>query len=116
MSAFREKYIGDKNFYKMVMAVAVPIMIQNGKKDLVYLAPYAQKSVLSHNWFSRMIILAFVPFYSLCISKTYLVTISNRRAKNHLCDFFLRNVKHIFQKILYSCPRDHRGERVPYET
>lgn len=35
MSAFREKYIGDKNFYKMVMAVAVPIMIQNGITNFV---------------------------------------------------------------------------------
>lgn len=35
MSTFREKYIGDKNFYKMVMSVAVPIMIQNGITNFV---------------------------------------------------------------------------------
>lgn len=31
------KYIGDKNFYKMVFAVAVPIMIQNGITNFVAL-------------------------------------------------------------------------------
>ena len=35
MNKFREKYIGDKNFYKMVLAVAVPIMVQNGITNFV---------------------------------------------------------------------------------
>ena len=29
------KYIGDKNFYKMVLTIAVPIMIQNGITNFV---------------------------------------------------------------------------------
>jgi len=32
-----KKYIGDKNFYKMVLAVALPIMIQNGITNFVNL-------------------------------------------------------------------------------
>ena len=32
---FRNKYIGDKAFYKMVLAIAVPIMIQNGITNFV---------------------------------------------------------------------------------
>ena len=32
-----KKYIGNKAFYKMVLAVAVPIMIQNGITNLVSL-------------------------------------------------------------------------------
>lgn len=35
MSTLRKKLIGDKNFYKMVMAVAVPIMVQNGITNFV---------------------------------------------------------------------------------
>ena len=31
----RQKFIGDKTFYKMVLAVAVPIIIQNGITNLV---------------------------------------------------------------------------------
>ena len=31
------KYIGDKQFYKMVLAVAVPIMLQNGITNFVSL-------------------------------------------------------------------------------
>ena len=31
------KFIGDKNFYKMVLAIAVPIMIQNGITNFVSL-------------------------------------------------------------------------------
>ena len=29
-AGFLHKFIGDKAFYKMVLAIAVPIMIQNG--------------------------------------------------------------------------------------
>ena len=31
----REKLIGDKRFYKMVLLIAVPIMIQNGITNFV---------------------------------------------------------------------------------
>lgn len=34
---FRQKFIGDKAFYKMVLAIAVPIMIQNGITNFVSL-------------------------------------------------------------------------------
>lgn len=33
----RDRFIGDKNFYKMVLAIAVPIMIQNGITNFVSL-------------------------------------------------------------------------------
>ena len=32
-----KKYIGDKRFYRMVLAVVVPIMIQNGITNFVSL-------------------------------------------------------------------------------
>ena len=35
--SFRKKFIGDKKFYMMVLAVAVPIMIQNGITNFVSL-------------------------------------------------------------------------------
>lgn len=35
MYSLKKKLIGDKNFYKMVLAVAVPIMIQNGITNFV---------------------------------------------------------------------------------
>lgn len=35
MGRFKDKFIGDKAFYKMVLAVAVPIMIQNGITNFV---------------------------------------------------------------------------------
>ncbi len=31
----RHKFIGDKTFYRMVLAIAVPIMIQNGITNFV---------------------------------------------------------------------------------
>ena len=34
-SSFRKKFIGDRKFYMMVLAVAVPIMIQNGLNQLL---------------------------------------------------------------------------------
>ena len=30
MNERAKKYIGDRNFYRMLLAIAVPIMIQNG--------------------------------------------------------------------------------------
>ena len=35
MRRFREKFIGDKQFYKMILMVALPIMIQNGITNFV---------------------------------------------------------------------------------
>ena len=35
--SFRKKFIGDRKFYMMVLAVAVPIMIQNGITNFVSL-------------------------------------------------------------------------------
>ena len=32
---FREKYIGDKDFYRMVLTIALPVMIQNGISSFV---------------------------------------------------------------------------------
>lgn len=37
LSKTRHKFIGDKNFYKMVLAIAVPIMVQNGITNFVSL-------------------------------------------------------------------------------
>ena len=34
-TTLRQKFIGDKTFYKMVLAVAVPIIIQNGITNMV---------------------------------------------------------------------------------
>ena len=34
---FRKKFLGDKAFYKMVLAIAIPIMIQNGITNFVSL-------------------------------------------------------------------------------
>ena len=36
-ASFRETFLGDKAFYKMVLAIAVPIMIQNGITNFVSL-------------------------------------------------------------------------------
>ena len=35
MTKFKNKYIGDKKFYKIVLALAIPIIIQNGITNLV---------------------------------------------------------------------------------
>ena len=37
LDKFKKKFIGDKKFYKTVMTVAVPIMIQNGITNFVSL-------------------------------------------------------------------------------
>lgn len=37
MSKFRERYIGDKAFYKMILVIAFPILVQNGITNFVSL-------------------------------------------------------------------------------
>lgn len=37
MKKIKEKYIGNKAFYTMVMAIAIPIMVQNGLTNFVNL-------------------------------------------------------------------------------
>ena len=37
MQAFRRKYIGDRAFYRMVLAIVIPIMIQNAITNFVSL-------------------------------------------------------------------------------
>ena len=37
MSSFKMKYIGDKRFYKTLLMVAVPMVIQNGITNFVNL-------------------------------------------------------------------------------
>ncbi|MBR1561361.1 MAG: MATE family efflux transporter [Clostridia bacterium] len=37
MSSFRKKYLGDKAFYKMVLAIVIPIMVQNAITNFVSL-------------------------------------------------------------------------------
>ncbi|HJB46079.1 MAG TPA: MATE family efflux transporter [Candidatus Mediterraneibacter surreyensis] len=65
---FREKFIGDRNFYRIALAIAVPIMVQNGITNFVSLldnimvgrlgtAPMAGVSIVNQ--------LVFV--YNLCI-------------------------------------------------
>ena len=34
---FRQKFIGDRNFYRMALTIAVPIMVQNGITNFVSL-------------------------------------------------------------------------------
>ena len=36
-AGFRKKFLGDRAFYKMVLAIAIPIMIQNGITNFVSL-------------------------------------------------------------------------------
>ena len=36
--SFKDKYFGDKNFYKMTLTIAVPIIIQNLLTNLVSMA------------------------------------------------------------------------------
>lgn len=43
---FKKKFIGDKAFYLMVLAVAVPIMIQNGITNFVSLLDNIMVGVL----------------------------------------------------------------------
>ena len=68
MKKFFSKFIGDKKFYKMVLLIAVPIMIQNGITNFVSLLDNIMVGQVGTNQMSGVAIanqLIFV--YNLCI-------------------------------------------------
>ena len=68
MKAFLKKFIGDKKFYKMVLLIAVPIMVQNGITNFVSLLDNIMVGQVGTNQMSGVAIanqLIFV--YNLCI-------------------------------------------------
>ena len=68
MKQFFKKFIGDKKFYKMVLLIAVPIMVQNGITNFVSLLDNIMVGQVGTNQMSGVAIanqLIFV--YNLCI-------------------------------------------------
>lgn len=65
---FRKKFIGDKAFYKMVLAIAVPIMIQNGITNFVGLLDNIMIGRIGTEQMSGAAIVNQLIFvYNLCI-------------------------------------------------
>jgi len=68
MKKYLKKYVGDKKFYKMVLLIAVPIMVQNGITNFVSLLDNIMVGQVGTNQMSGVAIanqLIFV--YNLCI-------------------------------------------------
>lgn len=65
---FMSKFIGDKNFYKMILAIAVPIMIQNGITNFVSLLDNIMVGRIGTEQMSGAAIVNQLIFvYNLCI-------------------------------------------------
>lgn len=68
MRRFLERYIGDKNFYKMILLVAVPILIQNGITNFVSLLDNIMVGRIGTEEMSGVAIVNQLIFvYSICI-------------------------------------------------
>lgn len=68
MNKFKEKFIGDKAFYRMILAVAVPIMIQNGISNFVSLLDNIMVGQIGTEQMSGVAIVNQLMFiYFLCI-------------------------------------------------
>lgn len=68
MGKFREKYIGDRAFYKMLMGVAVPIMVQNGITNFVSLLDNIMVGRIGTEQMSGVAIVNQIMFiYYLCL-------------------------------------------------
>ena len=64
----RKTFIGDKAFYKMVLAIAVPIMIQNGITNFVSLMDNIMVGQIGTEQMSGVAIVNQLLFvYNLCI-------------------------------------------------
>ena len=65
---FREKYIGDKQFYRMALRIAVPIMVQNGISNFVSLLDNIMVGQMGTAPMSGVSIVNQIIFvYNLCI-------------------------------------------------
>ena len=63
-----KKFIGNKNFYKMILAIAVPIMIQNGITNFVSLLDNIMVGRIGTEQMSGAAIVNQLIFvYNLCI-------------------------------------------------
>lgn len=68
MGRFRQKYIGDRDFYRMLMKVAVPIMIQNGITNFVNLLDNIMVGRIGTEQMSGVAIVNQIMFiYFLCL-------------------------------------------------
>ena len=68
MSTFRSRFIGDKAFYKTLLAVAVPIMLQNGLTNLVSLLDNIMVGAVGTEQMSGVSIVNQLIFvFNLCI-------------------------------------------------
>lgn len=68
MKQFLKKFIGDKKFYKMVLLIAVPIMVQNGITNFVSLLDNIMVGQVGTNQMSGVAIANQIIFvYNLCI-------------------------------------------------
>ncbi|MGN0162556.1 MAG: MATE family efflux transporter, partial [Candidatus Ornithomonoglobus sp.] len=68
MDSLRKKLIGDKAFYRMVLVVAVPIMIQNGITNFVSLLDNIMVGQIGTEQMSSVAIVnQLVMIYYLCI-------------------------------------------------
>lgn len=66
--SFKEKYIGDRKFYRMVLLVALPIMIQNGFTNFVNLLDNVMVGRIGTEQMSGVSIVNQLVFvYNLCI-------------------------------------------------
>ena len=66
--AFITKFFGDKKFYKMVLAIAVPIMVQNGITNFVSLLDNIMIGRIGTEQMSGAAIVNQLLFvYNLCI-------------------------------------------------
>ena len=68
MSTWKQRYLGDRAFYRMVMRVAVPIMVQNGITNFVSLLDNIMVGQVGTEPMSGVAIVNQLVFvYSLCI-------------------------------------------------
>ena len=66
--SLRRKFIGDKAFYRMVLAIAVPIMIQNGITNFVSMLDNIMVGQVGTEQMSGVAIVNQLIFvYNLCI-------------------------------------------------
>lgn len=68
MTKFKDKYIGNKSFYKMILMLAIPIMIQNGITNMVNMLDNIMVGQIGTNQMTGVAVVNQLIFvFNLCI-------------------------------------------------
>ena len=116
-TTLKQKYIGDRSFYRMVLRIAVPVMVQNGITNFVNLLDNIMVGQVGTEPMSGVAIVnQFVFVYNLAVFGIQSGAGIYRQIDRLMAGKFYRIIEgeEPYDFVYASCPF-HEGTRIQYE-